>query len=46
MLAILEEALFKNEVISPARLLSKIREMELHTASDSVSWVREDRDAR
>lgn len=46
LLAILEEALFKNEVISPARLLSKIREMELHTASDSVSWVREDRDAR
>lgn len=32
LLAILEEALFKNEVISPARLLSKIREMELHTA--------------
>lgn len=46
LLAILEEALFKNEVISPARLLSKIREMELHTASDSVSWVRKDRDAR
>jgi len=46
LLAILEKALFKNDVISPARLLSKIREMELHTASDSVSWVREDRDAR
>jgi antitoxin FitA len=46
LLAILEEALSKDEVLSPSELLSKIREMELHTASDSALWIRENRDAR
>jgi len=46
LLAILEEALSKDEVITPSELLSKIREMELHTTSDSALWIRENRDAR
>ena len=46
LLAILEETLSKDEVITPAQLLLKIKEMELRTASDSALWVREDRDAR
>jgi len=46
LLAILEETLSKDEVVTPSQLLSKVRELELHTASDSAPWVREDRDAR
>jgi len=46
LLAILEEALSKYEVITPSELLSKIREMEIHTTSDSALWIRENRDAR
>jgi hypothetical protein len=42
----LEEALSKDEAITPVQLLSKIREMEIHTTSDSALWVRENRDAR
>ena len=46
LLAILEETLSKDEVITPAQLLLKIKEMGLRTASNSALWVREDRDAR
>ena len=46
LLAILEETLSKDEVVTPSQLLSKVRELELHTASDSAPLVREDRDAR
>ena len=46
LLAILEETLCKDAVITPAQLLLKIKEMELRTASNSALWVREDRDAR
>jgi antitoxin FitA len=46
LIAILEEALSKDEAVTPAQLLSKIREMKIHTTSDSALWVRENRDAR
>lgn len=46
LLAILEETLCKDAVITPAQLLLKIKEMGLRTASNSALWVREDRDAR
>jgi len=46
LIAILEEALSKDEAVTPAQLLSKIREMKIQTTSDSALWVRENRDAR
>lgn len=45
LMAILEEALCKKEVLTPSQLLIEVRKMKLQTESDSAHWIRGDRDA-
>ena len=45
LMAILEEALCKREVLTPSELLMEVRKMQLQTESDSAGWIRKERDA-
>jgi antitoxin FitA len=45
LMAILEEALNKKEVLTPSELLTEVKKMKLLTEPDSACWIREDRDA-
>jgi plasmid stability protein len=44
LMAILEAGLIEDETLSPAALLSKVRESGLQTPGESAEWVRQDRD--
>jgi plasmid stability protein len=46
LMAILEEAIAENEMLTPSQLLAGVRKIKLHTHPDSTRWVREERDAR
>jgi plasmid stability protein len=46
LMAMLEEALGKEEVLTPSQLLTEVRKMKLRTEPESTRWVREDRDGR
>ena len=46
LMSIIEEAVAKNETVTPSELLKEIQLMGLSTPSESQDMVREDRDAR
>ena len=46
LMSIIEEAVAKNETVTPSELLKEIQLMGLSTPSKSQDMVREDRDAR
>ena len=45
LMAILEEAVSKKDVLTPSQLLMEIRKMKLQTEPDAARWTRADRDA-
>ena len=46
LMAILEESLTRETLLTPAELLAKIRASGLRTPDEAAKFVREDRDAR
>jgi len=46
LMAIIEESVRSNEHLTPEKLLAKVRNLGLRTASESVKMIRADRDAR
>ncbi len=46
LMAILEESLANQKVLTPAELLSEVRAIGLKTPGESVVYMRQDRDAR
>ena len=45
-MAILEEALSQGDGLTPQDVLSRVRRLDLRTASEAAAMVREDRDGR
>jgi len=46
LLAILEEGVRREEVMTPSKLLKRVKAMGLKTSAESAKFVREDRDGR
>lgn len=46
LMSILEETVAKEELLSPAELLSELRRSGISTPAEASKFVREDRDAR
>jgi len=46
VIGILERDLAEKPRLTPAQFVAKIRAMGIRTPSESVAWIREDRDAR
>lgn len=46
LMAILEEALSQGDGLTPQDVLSRVRRLDLRTASEAAAMVREDRDGR
>lgn len=46
LMAIIETSVKVDETLSPREVLARVRRLGLKTASESVSMVRQDRDAR
>lgn len=46
LMAILEEAVYGSDALTPSEALEEVRRLGLRTEADSVDLLREDRDAR
>ena len=45
LLALLEESLGANEILTPGEVLARVRDMGLRTPAESAGMIRVDRDA-